>query len=168
MQFQPNSDQEESFKFLKPDEAKRLNLLADTDLYEMAMKFCNEDEFHLTKSKMNKLKGLIHTLTGVQVCDGRERIGSIIKYLRHQTHKSTIREEEKAFYEKLIRITNSDEGLRQFFHIPEFSNCMHQDTDGRTEKKRKKDKQDFYMYYFSREFLNHVIAEKMKGIPYAK
>jgi len=163
-----NVEQQDKLKFLELAQAKRLNLLTDTDLYEMAIEFAEKDEFHLTKSKMNKLKGLIQTLNGIQAVEGQERIGIIIKYLRHQTQKRTIREEEQAFYNNLIQIINSEDGLRQFFYIAEFEDCLPQEADGRKDKKQKRDKQDFYMYYFAKEFLNHVIAEKMKGMPYAK
>ncbi len=167
MQLQSNPDRAESL-ILKSKQAKRLNLLTDTKLYEMAIKFAQEDEFHLTKSKMNKLKGLIHTLAGVQACDANKRIAIIIEYLRHQTQKRTIREEEKAFYDNLIKVINAEDGLKKFFHVSEFSDSLPQETDGRREKKDKRDKRDFYIYYFAKEFLNHVIAEKMKGMQNAK
>jgi len=168
MQEQPNPDKVKGLKFLGANQAKRLNLLADTDLYEMAIKYAREDEFHLTKSKMNKLKGLIHTLAGVKGCNGPERIGIIIEYLRHQTQKRTIREEEKAFYDNLIQLINAEDGLRKYFHIEEFKDSLPQETDGRQDKKNKRDRRNFYMYYFAKEFLNHVIAEKMKGMQNAR
>lgn len=166
MQTQQNKEQE--IKSMKPNQVKRLNLLADNELYEMAMEFSQENELYLTKSKMHKLKGLVYTLSGVQACDGPERIGIIVNYLRNQTQKRTIKEKEKAFYENLVNMINAEDKLRKFFHIEEFSDCLVRDTDGRKDKKQKKEIQNLYMYYFVREFLNHVIAEKMKGMQNAE
>ena len=44
MQEQPNPDRKNGLKFLDSDQAKRLNFLADTDMYEMAIKFAREDD----------------------------------------------------------------------------------------------------------------------------
>jgi len=166
MQRQENPEREK--KFLEPNQVKRLNLLADNELYEMAMEFSREHELHLTKSKLSKLKGLVYTLSGVQASEGQERIGIIVNYLVHQTQKRTIRKEEKAFYENLANTINAEDKLRKLFHIKEFSDCLVQETDGRRDKQLKKEIQNFYMYYFVKEFLNHVIAEKMKGMQNAE
>ena len=130
----------------------------------MAIQFVEENDFLLTKTKMSKLKGLVQTLSGTRICSEERRIGIIVNYLKHQTEKRTIREEEKAFYENLIRIINSEDGLRKFLNISEFSDCLIQDNDGRKDKATKRDKQNFYMYFIAKDFMNHVIAEKMKGL----
>jgi hypothetical protein len=148
---------------LSQKHVKRLNLISDNELYEMAENFVRENGWTVSKTKMNKLKGLIHTITGVRGAKEESRAGIIIKYLRHQIQKSTIKEDEKIFYNNLIQVINADDGLRKFLNLVEFSDCQTVDSDSRAEKKNKKDRQDYYMYYIAKEFINHVLAEKMKG-----
>lgn len=148
---------------LTQQDIKRLNLLSDKELYELAVHFVNENELHLSKTKMNKLKGLVQTIAGIRLCKAERRLGIIINYLRHQIQKSTIKEDEKSFYHNLIQTINSDEGLRKFLNLSEFSDCLMIESDSRKEKHHKKEKQDFYMYYITKEFINHLMAEKMKG-----
>lgn len=149
---------------LKAEALKRLSLIADHELYNMAIQFVNENEYQISRTKMHKLKGLVHTIAGIRACLPERRIVIIANYLRNQIQKSTIKEDEKNFYNNMLQLINSDEGLRKFLNLNEFSDCIHQDSDGRKEKALKREKQNSYMYFIVKEFLYHVIAEKMKGI----
>lgn len=148
---------------LKPVHIKRLNLISDNELFELANQFVQDNELYLSKTKMNKLKGLVQTIAGVRLCKAERRLGIIINYLRHQIQKSTIKEDEKSFYHNLIQTINSEEGLRKFLNLSEFSDCLLVDSISRKEKHVRKARQDFYMYYITKEFINHLMAEKMRG-----
>ncbi|MFX0136052.1 MAG: hypothetical protein ACFFDN_20595 [Candidatus Hodarchaeota archaeon] len=117
----------------------------------------------ITKTQINRLKGLVHTISGTRICDQKSRIGIIIKYLTHQASKSTTKVEEKDFYNNIVNHINANDGLRKFLNIREFRDSLVLETDGRKEKHEKRDKQNIYMYFIVKEFLNHIITEKLRG-----
>ena len=125
------------------DQAQKIRLLSDGELYDKAVNFVTEHPDY-THSKVSKTQ-----LSGLQNAVGVGDWAEILGYIKNRLNRNTTSDDLEKFYQDLENYLNELYGqVEKFFRIEEGLNRTQ-----RTQAKRR------YAYLLAKEFIQHLVAE---------